>query len=211
MTPRRSVHEGRFALGTTLPRSPATVGHDRIVSAAGAYGILRSSGRPSGIKVAPLIIRAVRLGAATFVTDRGRWRLAAWQFSFKRVATQASVLALAPPDLFTPPPLQQLGVPGPGNSIEDSAMADRSGRAITISFIGTPPGRSPCNAGYSASAVANHRAVAFIIKTITRHGPTGTICTVVGYTRTAVLHLAKPLGARVLISSTDAGAIPVTG
>jgi hypothetical protein len=40
--------------------------------------------------------------------------------------------------------------------------------------------------------------------------PRNTICTAVGYTRTAVLRLARPLGARVLISRTDGGAIPVT-
>lgn len=201
--------EGRFALATSLPRSPGTVGHDRILSAGGAYGLLRSSGRPSGFSVPPLIIRAVRLGAATFATDRGRRRLPAWQFSFKRVAKPASVLALAPPDLFTPPPLQQLGPTGTGSSIEDSGTANRSGTAITISFVGAAPGNGPCDARYSASAVANRRAVAFTIRTITTPAPPGTICTAVGYTRTAVLHLAKPLSARVLISSTDGGAIPV--
>ena len=36
------------------------------------------------------------------------------------------------------------------------------------------------------------------------------ICTLVGYTRTAALHLARPLGARVLVSATDGGAVPVT-
>ncbi|MGZ4226176.1 MAG: hypothetical protein ACXVTC_08005 [Solirubrobacteraceae bacterium] len=205
-----AFEEGRFALGTALPKSPGSVGGDRILSAAGAYDLLRSSGRPSGMKVAPLVIRAVRLGAATFVTDRGRRRLPAWQFWFKRVAKPASVLALAPPDLFTPPPLEQLGPTGTGNSIEDSARADRSGKAITISFIGAPPGNKPCDAHYSASAVADRRAVAFTIRTILAPAPPKTICTAIGYARTAVLRLAKPLGARALISSADGGAIPVT-
>jgi len=35
-------------------------------------------------------------------------------------------------------------------------------------------------------------------------------CALVGYARPAVLHLARPLGARVLISATDGGAVPVT-
>ena len=199
--------EGRFALGTALPKGPGTVGR---LSAAGAYDLLRSSGRPSGIKVAPLKVRAVRLGTATFVTDRGRRRLPAWQFWFKRVARPASVLALAPPGLFTPPGLQQLGPPGTGNSIEDSARVDRSGRVITISFIGAHAGNRPCDVSYSARAVAARRAVAFTIRAIMAPAPPNTICAAVGYTRTAVLHLDKPLGARVLISGTDGGAIPVT-
>lgn len=199
--------EGRFALVTALPKGPGTVGR---LSAAGAYNLLRSSGRPSGIKVAPLRVRAVRLGTATFVTDRGRRRLPAWQFWFKRVARPASVLALAPPDLFTPPGLQELGPPGTGNSIEDSARVDRSGKVITISFIGAHAGNRPCDASYSARAVAGRRAVAFTIRTIQAPAPPNTICAAVGYTRTAVVHLDKPLGARVLISGTDGGAIPVT-
>ena len=199
--------EGRFALGTALPKDPGTVGR---LSAAGAYDLLRSSGRPSGVKVAPLKVRAVRLGTATFVTDRGRRRLPAWQFWFKRVARPASVLALAPPDLFTPPGLQELGPPGTGNSIEDSARVHPSGKVITISFTGAHAGSRPCDASYSARAVAGRRAVAFTIRTIPARAPLNTICAAVGYTRTAVLHLDKPLGARVLISGTDGGAIPVT-
>jgi hypothetical protein len=202
--------EDPFVLRAALPKGPAKVGPLRVISAADAYHRLRTTGRSRGSKVPPLVVRAVHLGTTTFVTDRGGKRLPAWQFFFRRVATPASVLALAPPDLFTPPPLQQLGPTGPGKSIEDCAGTDRSGTAITISFIGAPPGNGPCDGGYSASAVANRRAVAFTIKTITTPGPTDTMCTAVGYTRTAVLHLARPLGARVLISGGDGGAIPVT-
>jgi hypothetical protein len=144
------------------------------------------------------------------MTDRGRRRLPAWRFSFTRVATPASVLALAPPDVFIPPRLQQLGPPGPGNSIEDSATTDRSGTVITIHFVGAPSGHGPCDARYRASAVASRRAVAFTIKTITPPSQSTTICAAVGYARTAVLHLRTPLGARALISSSDGGALPVT-
>lgn len=198
--------EGRFALGTALPKGPAVVGR---LSAAGAYAALRSAGRSSGIKVAPLVIRSVRLGTATFVTDRGRRTLPAWQFWFKRVAEPAAVLALAPPALFTPPGLEQLGTPGTGSSIEDSARIDRSGTAITLSFIGAHAGHRPCDASYSARAVADFRAVAFTIRTIAAPAPPNTFCSAVGYTRTAVLRLAKPLDARVLISGTDGGALSV--
>ena len=205
-----AFQEGRFTLGTALPRRSGTAGRGHTLSAAGAYRLLRVAGRSSGIPVAPLVVRSVRLGAATFLTDRGRRRLPAWEFSFRRVAKPASVLALAPPDVFTPPELQQLGPPGPGNSIEDSARADRSGTSIAISFVGAPPGNGPCDAQYRANAVADHRAVAFTITAISRPASPDTVCTTIGYLRTVVLHLSTPLGKRVLISGTDAGAIPVT-
>jgi hypothetical protein len=205
-----AYEEDRFVLRAALPRGPARVGPFRVISAADAYHRLRTTGRSRGTTVPPLVIRAVHLGTATFVTDRGTKRLPAWQFSFKRVATPATVLALEPPDLFTPPPRQQLGPTGTGNSIEDSARADRSGTAITISFIGAPPGNGPCDARYTASAAANRRAVAFTIHTISPPRPPDTICTLVGYGRTTVLHLARPLGARALISSSDGGAVPVS-
>lgn len=203
--------EARFKLRTALPGRPARVGAFRVISAAAAYRRLRTSERSPGSKGPPLVVRAVHLGTATFLTDRGHMRLPAWKFSFKRVATPASVLALAPPDLFTPPQPQQLGPTGTGNSIEDSATSNRLGTAITISFSGAPAGAGPCDARYAASAVANRRAVAFTIKTISTSAPPSTICSAVGYARTVVLHLPRPLGARVLISSSDGGAIPVTG
>jgi hypothetical protein len=202
--------EHRFLLRAALPKRPAKVGRFRVISAADGYEGLRATGPSRGSNVAPLVVRAVHLGLATFLTDRGRRQLPAWQFSFRRVARPASVLALAPADVVTPPPLQRLGPTGPGNSIGDSARSDPSGTAITISFVGSPPGDGPCHARYSASAVANRRAVAFTIKTIAAPAPPGTICTAVGYARKAVLRLARPLGARVLISSSDGGAIPVT-
>lgn len=202
--------QGRFALRARLPSAPVTRDRFAIVSAADAYARLRSAERSGKGRIAALVISAVRLRTATFVTDRGRRRLPAWQFSFKGVATPASVLALAPPDVFTVPALEPLGPTGPGNSIEDAATADRSDTRITISFLGAPAGDQPCDARYVASAVTSRRAVAFAIKTIPVPVPSGAFCTAVGYTRTAVLHLTRPLGPRVLISATDGGGVPVT-
>ena len=204
-----AFEEGRFTLGTGLPRRSGTAGRGHTLSAAGAYRLLRVAGRSSGIQVAPLVVRSVRLGAATFLTDRGRQRLPAWEFSFRRVAKPALVLALAPPDVFKPPVLQQLGPTGPGNSKADAARADRSGTSVTISFVGAPPGNGPCDARYLANAVGDRRAVAFTITAISPPASADTICTAIGYLRTVVLHLSTPLGKRVLISSGDAGAIPV--
>ncbi len=191
--------EGRFSLGTALPGG-----------AAPAYRRLRSNRRDEHAQVPPLTITAVHLGTATFLTDRGRARLPAWKFSFRGVDAPASVLALEPPTVFTPQPLHPFGPPGPGNSIEDSARADGSGRSITISFPGALAGTGPCEANYRASAVGDLRAVAFTITPIAAPVRSGQACPAIAVTRTVVLHLKRPLGARVLVSATDGGAVAVT-
>jgi hypothetical protein len=195
---KTAYEEGRFALRTALPPGSAT-----------AYRRLRAIGVNDHEKVPPLLVSAVKPARAVFVTDRGRMRLPAWLFFFKDVAHPASVLALTAPDLFIPPALHRFGQPGPGNSIEDSATISDSGRTITVSFIGGHAGDAPCDDSYRISAVADSRAVAFTLATIPVPVPAGEACSLVGYFRTAVLHLSRPLGARVLVSATDGGAVPV--
>jgi hypothetical protein len=191
--------ESRFALGTALPPGSAL-----------AYGRLRAGGVNEHENVPPLLVIAAKRGSAVFVTDRGRRRLPTWRFYFKGVADPASVLALAPPGVFIPPPLHRFRQSGPGSSIEDSAKLSTSGKTITLSFAGGPAGDAPCDYIYRASAVADPRAVAFTITTIAVPVPPGEACTAIGLIRTAVLHLSRPLGARVLISASDGGAVPVT-
>jgi hypothetical protein len=191
--------EGHFALGTALPAGSAT-----------AYRRLRATGVNDHEKVPPLLVTAVEPGSGVFVTDRGRRRLPAWRFYFKGVANAATVLALVPPAVFVPPQLHRFGQPGPGNSIEDSAKISSSGKTITLSFVGGPAGNAPCDDSYRASTVADRRAVAFTIETIAVPVPPGEACVLLGEMRTAVVDLSRPLGARVLISATDGGAVPVT-
>jgi hypothetical protein len=206
--------EGRFVLRTPLPPGPATAGGFRlVVSAAAAFRRLAAAGRPGHDQVPPLLVTSVHLATATFMTDRGSVRLPTWRFSFQGVADPASVLAVAAPEVFITPPAHSFGPPGPGNSTEDSATASALGTTITISFIGAHAGTAPCDASYTASAVADRRAVAFTITRIVAPVPVpptpSLVCLAIGYRRTAVLHLARPLGARVLVSATDGGAIEV--
>ena len=191
--------EGRFVLRTALPPGSEL-----------AYRRLRATGVNEHEKVPPLLVTAVMPGTGAFVTDRGRRRLPAWEFFFKGVANPASVLALVPPAVFVPPPLHRFGPPGPGNSIEDSATVSGSGKTITLSFTGGPAGHAPCDYSYRASAVVDRQAVAFTITTIAVPVPPGEACTAIGLVRTAVLHLSRPLGPRVLVSASDGGAVPVT-
>jgi hypothetical protein len=202
--------EGRFRLRALLPGSVGNFGRYAVVPAGVAYHRLRAAGVDEHDKVAPLLITGVHIGTATFLTDRGRMRLPAWQFSFKGVADPASVLALAPPGLFTPPVLHRFGSPGPGKSVEVSATVSPSGTAVTLSFAGAPAGTEPCEANYRLSAVSSQHAVAFTITTVAAPIPPGQACPALAVIRTAVLHLDRRLGGRVLVSAADGGAIPVT-
>lgn len=202
--------ERRFALRAPLPVWLVTFGSVRVVSASVAYERLRADGVDEHDRVPPLVVTVVRPANATFATDRGRRQLPAWQFSFQGVAEPASVLALAPPSVFVPPPLHRFAPAGPGSSIEDSATTAPPGTAIKISFPGAPPGTGPCTADYAVSAVSDPRAVVFTIDTKATPVPAGQACPALAVMRTVVLHLARALGARVLVSSADGGPIPVT-
>ncbi len=204
-----AYQERLFTLRTALPDMPVQSGSYRIVSAAGAYRRLRDSGANQHDVVAPLIVTRVSAAHATFLTDRGRRRLPAWQFFFQGVADPASVLAVAAPGAFIVPGVHQFGPGGTGNSDEDSATVSPSGQTVTISFAGAPAGTGPCEANYRASAITSRQAVAFTITTIAAPVPAGQACPALAVIRTAVLHLAQPLGARVLLSSADGGAIEV--
>jgi hypothetical protein len=206
---KTAYEEGRFVLRAALPVGPATFGRYHVVSAATAYRRLRGDSVNDHEQVPPLIVTRAKPGTATFVTDRGRIRLPAWRFFFDGVAQPAEVLALASPELFVAPPLHRFGPPGPGNSVEDSAKEGAPGDRIEISFPGALPGTGPCEANYRASAVAGERAVAVTITTIMAPVGSGQACPAIAVTRTVTLHLARPLGARVLVSATDGGAIPV--
>jgi hypothetical protein len=204
--------EGRFRRPPPplLPGSVGNFGRFSEAPASVAYHRLRAAGVDEHHKVAPLVITGVHIGTATFLTDRGRMRLPAWQFSFKGVADPASVLALTPSDLFIPPRLHLAGPAGPGSSVEVSATISPPGKAVTLSFPGPPAGTGPCEANYRVSAVSSQHAVAFTITTVAAAIPPGQACPALAVIRTAVLHLDRPLGGRVLVSSADGGAIAVT-
>jgi hypothetical protein len=175
------------------------------ISAAAATTALRSDLKHAPKLTTALSVR-VRLGRASFVTDRGRLHLPAWRFYFGRFREPAAVLAVVP---FSAPRLRRLDPDGVGNSeAGEHAVVFAGGRTLRISFIGGAAGNQPCDDSYSASAAQSAHAVAFTIYEHPVPAP-DTVCTLVGYERTAVVRIRRPLGARVLVDSTDGGAIPV--
>ncbi len=197
--------DGDFALRTVLPETPKRTGGYRLLTAASAFRLLKSGGGKGPSRGAVLAVTGVRLGSATFQTDRGESKLPAWLFSFADVKGPAAVLAIAPPNVFNPPTPRTFS-----NSFadfeDDSATVSGGGKDLIISFIGARAGSRPCDAAYSITTVEDAHAVAF---TITSRPVPG--CSDVGYTRTAQVQLKSPFGGRVLVDGSNGGVIPVIG
>ena len=79
------------------------------------------------------------------------------------------------------------------------AKVSTDGRTLTVSLVGGPD-RGACGVDYTASAAESTTAVAVAIKGYAHD--TNTVCDLVGYSRSVVVHLKAPLGDRVLV---DAG------
>jgi hypothetical protein len=202
--------EGRFVLRARLPEGPGELHGRPVISARKAIGWL-SSDSGKGPPVAPLAITGVKLGWASFSTDRGPRTLPAWAFSLAGVLDPTYVLALTGPDVFASPATKQLLASEVGGYEEDHATVSGNGRLIRLSFIGGPAGRRPCDISYTVEALADSHAVAFWITAhpVKTHGNAPVFCATVGYNRTVALHLNKPIGGRVLIDAASAGPVPV--
>ena len=201
-----ALYQARWSFTSLRATDLAVARRDHWISRAAAIAALRSGLKHAPNPTATLTAR-MRLGHSSFTTDRGTVDLPAWQLYFGRFREPASVLAVAP---FKGPPLRRLDPDGVGNSEDgEQAVISADGQTLTISFTGGPAGNRPCDDGYSASAAQSARAVAFTIYEHPAPAPPDTVCAGVGYERTAVVRLTRPLGARVLLDSTDGGAIPV--
>jgi hypothetical protein len=211
----RSSSAGVFRVTAKLPgRARAHDGYP-VVSAATAYASLRSAAReaPSppqtviGIGPDPLRIRAVRLGTGSFATDRGQTRLPAWQFFFAGFAAPGTVLAVKR----TFPALHFREDTGwIGGSQHTTATISPSGTQVAITFFGAPAGSGPCDQSYTVDVADSHTAVAFTISAAQPQPTTSVPCATNLTRRTIVATLARPLGARVLVSGADGNVIPVT-
>jgi hypothetical protein len=79
---------------------------------------------------------------------------------------------------------------GPDSS-GDSATVSHGGKSLTVSFIGAAAGSQPCDASYSLIATSDENAVAITIVEHPVAAPATTICTAVGYVRSATVSLAS--------------------
>jgi hypothetical protein len=190
--------DGRFTLATVLPTAPSTFGGYPIVAAKAALDQLRHApGTSGGSTAQPLRIVGATLGKAAFGTDRGPQLLPAWRFVLEGVAGAVQVLAVTPNTLWPPTP-QPLG------SRERASIA-ADGQSVTYSFWGTPPGPGPCGADYAGTVAESRTAAVIRVQDVTVRpsggGSTDQACTAVAALRTVTVHLAAPLGARVLLTA----------
>jgi hypothetical protein len=201
--------EGRYRLSIPLPSEPALSAGYRLISTASAYRSLRAFAAVKAGGSGPIvIIRSIRLGRSSFLTDRGNELLPAWLFFAKGLRHPAAVLAARPYP--APAPLRQrLPHLLIAELVDEFVAASHGGQTLTISFAGGHAGNQPCDDSYTANATERRTAVAFTIKETP--APGNAICNLVGYPRTVTIRLSRPLGARVLIDGADAIALPVSG
>ena len=161
------------------------------ISAAAAFSALLRSGSlvPSMCgPVKPIVIASVRLGTASITTDRGLAMVSTWLFQAIGVTGE-----FAYPGLDSSAYWHGVQVPSAGElGVGGSISAD--GYALTLEFTG-----ETCDTGYATATAESNTAVAVAVKAIRSETA---FCDHVGHPRTATVHLATPLGARVLVDES---------
>ena len=207
---KEAFEAGAFSSPSSFPSAPATAGGFPIIGPIEAFARLHSAG--TGTASTTLETTDVRLGTASFLTDRGPRTLPAWLFSFRDVENPAAVLATAASAMFATPNGSE---PPP----QISAKATGS-LTIELGFTGPKDDTGPCGALYTAhvSEAANAVAVSVIAMstspsttTPVSSGGVVTGCTLEGYARHVTILLREPLGDRVLVDAKTDSAIVVDG
>jgi len=199
---------GRITPPTRFPSSPVRDGRWTIMSAQRALHLLKTPTPP----VHPVYtgppdkVLRVHLGTDTWETAHGSLRLPSWLFSVSGLRGSASVLALAPSELFQP---RHVSEPSPGPNVSVStASIGRGGRTITIGFVGGIVGTTGCDDTYKARVV-QEKATVVVFVVETRVIPSGLLCLAVGYRDHLSVKLTRPIGSRVLVDGVSASAVPV--
>lgn len=174
-------------------------GSYRAISAVTAFSdLLRIPSGAGGSMcegVKPLVIMTVRWATAGVETDRGNAQMSAWLFQAADVTGEFAYPGLDPSAYWH----GGLLPPGDGTGPGIGARVSPDGRTLTIGFGGTPDIPGPCGADYTAAAAESDTAVAVAVKTIP-HPASGPIaCPLLAQERTLTVHLAAPLGGRVLV------------
>jgi hypothetical protein len=203
---RRVLHPERiiafdasqFVLLTKLPDAPRQFRGWQVVTAVKAFSLLLRSPakRFPNLPRMRLPITAARLTVGSFSTDRGLQTLPVWAFTVQGLKQPVRVLAVPGSRVFNPP------MPWGG---ENATVSD-DGSQLRLSFVGGAAGDKPCDDSYTAETVTDGHAVAVWL--IDHPVKGAAICSTVGYPRTVAVHLARPLGPRVLVEAYGAP-IPV--
>jgi hypothetical protein len=201
---------GAFDGPASLPAGPARADGYPVISAAAAIALLRSQSHsaPPSPSATHLAITDARFGTEKFLTDRGDRTLSAWLFTFARVDGTVAVLAVDPQSEWVPAG-RAAGTFG-ASFVNGARVADDQ-RTLTVGFTGAAAGAGPCTASYGLSLTESPTAVVVTV-TESSHNPSAqTVCTLVGYWRTATAVLSAPVGARVVVDAVSGQPIAVAG
>ena len=211
---KMALYAGLFVAATPLPSEAPPDGTIQwqdgttqavpVISAQQALTDLKAAGVSPCPDCTPLQITGARLTTATFQSSRGPVQAPAWEFSLKDTDVKLDQVAVG--GKFTAPPTptpndqaggQQVAQPWVGPAVQ-SATVDASGMTLTVTVVGAQyAADKPCGADYTAEAVESDNAIVVIV--YEHRNVTPAMCTDVGYSRTAQVTLAKPLGNRTLI------------
>ena len=203
------VLAGDVKLSTIVPGNAFVAGNRYpSIGSETAYSELMAAraggGNPTDCaKAQPFVITAARWATAGFPTDRGTMQMTAWLFDIPEVNAYIGHSAVATAAYWG-------GGVATGGGHGGRISAD--GMTLTIGVVGGPDTPGPCGEDFAGSVAESDTAVAVAISSRT-HGGEGVVCTLEGHFRTVVLHLAKPIGGRVLLDEKgNPGAVcPETG
>jgi len=129
--------DGAIAGPTSYPSGPTSSDGFDLITPQQALSILKTppgSGPPATVT---LQVTKIAIGTGMFQTDRGDLVFPAWQFWMQGVQNPASVLAISPKDVFTPPPSHNRPQ-GVG-----AGTIGRDDRTLLLTFAGPPAGTGP--------------------------------------------------------------------
>ncbi|XVU20745.1 hypothetical protein ACQPZJ_26105 [Actinoplanes sp. CA-054009] len=172
-----------------------------LVDAAGALAQINAEGDPADCPdCAAVPVTGARLTTGEIPTSRGPAVVPVWEFALKGSAFRVTRVAVA--SLRYTPPATSSGAP----AAESAVLA---GNRLTVTFVGAEgPAREVCGADYSARTVESPNAVVVVIAETDRHRGLDS-CDDVGYTRTATVELARPLGGRPVLDVQTGAVVPL--
>lgn len=164
--------------------------------------------------VAPLVVLAASATSTTVSTSRGTATVPAWELTLQDSPVRLVVVA-APVTVPTAPVTPGRELPGvAGETVAAEGISvGADGRTLTVRVVGAQgPASQICGEDYTASTVADDRAV---VITVVRHHYSGPgsdeiACAAVGADRTAVTVLDTALAGRPVLDVTSALPVPVS-
>ena len=192
-----------FAPGVILPASApdrASAGGASYpsIGAVRAYGELMAArsvsakAAPNCAGARPLMITAVRWGAAGFPTDRGTTAMSAWLFDIAEIEAYLGYSALDPSSFW-----------GGGVTSAGGGGARISADGMTLEIAVGNAGPSKCDSTYTAATAESNSAVAVAVKQTPNASPGENVaCTLPLRMSYMSVELHAPLGGRVVVDQT---------